>query len=981
MKKNFRKSLVLVVFIVTIMILAITIYVCNNQNNETIQVSKTEIKAAETIKTKASSTSTVKYNVTDAVFGANGTDKKDDRAAIQKALDKAKDEIMNKKNRTVEITIPKGTYYIGKMLYIYSNTKLVVDKDAVIVGGLEKDKYLDDLIKGSHIDNRGNYCGNEECFHGEHEQWKNITIEGGTWDCNNPDDPNTEMVGAFLFRHGTGLTIKNLTIKNSTGHTINPSASKNILISGVTIKDARASTKADFSVEAIHLDSANTGEQTAYPVDGTEIENATIQNCTFDNVYSGIGCHSIYRTAKGNTLSSNIKILNNTFKNIKCYCINAIAFRNMTIQGNTATGKNEKNVAGGKKGYAFIYTRNCTGSKVLISNTTSGGANKISNFEYPIVKYDFKVNSFSDEASNNLTSNKSLQSSFVCIDYTANGGTGSDIRKKVSIITNKSQSKSFTLASNTFTRAGYKFKNWKVTLNTGTGEKAVGTYNPGATISTTDLRWHHSTYKVYAQWTKMSSITLSTKPSKLNYTAGEELSLSGGKITAKYADGTSTSVSLPNSKVKVTGYDNTKIGNQTVTLEYEGLKTTYTVNVKKPTKVGPTLTITSNPSATKTNASSITYTFTWSEKVTDFDINDVDVTNGTKGKFTAVSGGKKYTLVVTNSKDCEQVVSVKEYRCKDVSGNLNTTGKSLTRTIDRTVPTVTIISNPNTSTISASSVTYTFTWSENVKGFTKDDITVVNGTKGTFSGSGKQYNLVVTNTGNCVQKVNVTASKCTDEAGNNNKASTVISRTIQRTSQVTKPKVTVSTAQSGSNIIFTFQWNESVTGFDASDIEVTNGTKGQFNSVYQNRVYQLFVKKTSSTMPTVSIKANTCTDSSGNGNEPYNINGGTSNAESSTNTNVKKPKVTISAYEDKATGSIRYVFQFDTTVTGFDVNDITVTNGVKSNFSTLYSGRVYQLFVKKSSSGTQTVKVNANVCTDLNGNGNEASNVITKTIK
>ena len=306
MKENFKKRLVFASATVMLLILGGIFSIKNNENSKEIhQIS--QIQGVETIKANASSTSTLKYNVTDAAFGANGTDKKDDKAAIQKALNKAKEEIINKTNRTVEVSVPKGTYYISNMLYIYSNTKLILDKDAVIVGGLGQNNYHNDLIKGTHLNNNNENCGQENCIHGKYTQWKNITIEGGTWDCNNPDDPNTDMVGAFLFRHGTGLTIKNLTIKNGTGHSINPSASQNVTIDGVTIKDTRASTKKDFSVEAIHLDSADSGEQTAYPVDGTAMSNVTIQNCTFDNVYSGIGCHSIYRTANGQTLSSNIK--------------------------------------------------------------------------------------------------------------------------------------------------------------------------------------------------------------------------------------------------------------------------------------------------------------------------------------------------------------------------------------------------------------------------------------------------------------------------------------------------------------------------------------------------------------------------------------------------------------------------------------------------------------------------------------------------
>ena len=64
--------------------------------------------------------------------------------------------------------------------------------------------------------------------------------------------------------------------------------------------------------------------------------------------------------------------------------------------------------------------------------------------------------------------------------------------------------------------------------------------------------------------------------------------------------------------------------------------------------------------------------------------------------------------------------------------------------IDKESPRVNITSNQSSPT-NASSIIYTFTFSENVTGFTQDDITVINGTKGTFNGSGNKYTLEVTN--------------------------------------------------------------------------------------------------------------------------------------------------------------------------------------------------------------------------------------------
>lgn len=72
-------------------------------------------------------------------------------------------------------------------------------------------------------------------------------------------------------------------------------------------------------------------------------------------------------------------------------------------------------------------------------------------------------------------------------------------------------------------------------------------------------------------------------------------------------------------------------------------------------------------------------------------------------------------------------------------------------------------------------VTFTFTFSEAVTGFTADDVTVSNGTKGTFTmaTNGLSATLVVSPTANAAatMTVDVAANKFSDAAGNNNTAS------------------------------------------------------------------------------------------------------------------------------------------------------------------------------------------------------------------
>ena len=71
-------------------------------------------------------------------------------------------------------------------------------------------------------------------------------------------------------------------------------------------------------------------------------------------------------------------------------------------------------------------------------------------------------------------------------------------------------------------------------------------------------------------------------------------------------------------------------------------------------------------------------------------------------------------------------------------------------------------------------VTFTFIFSEDVTGFTIDDITVANGTKGTFDGSGDTYTLVVTPLTNSKTAitVDVASDVAVDSANNGNEAAT-----------------------------------------------------------------------------------------------------------------------------------------------------------------------------------------------------------------
>jgi hypothetical protein len=106
----------------------------------------------------------------------------------------------------------------------------------------------------------------------------------------------------------------------------------------------------------------------------------------------------------------------------------------------------------------------------------------------------------------------------------------------------------------------------------------------------------------------------------------------------------------------------------------------------------------------------------------------------------------------------------------DAAGNTSQASSALVITLDTGAPTVTLTGPTDVVT---EDFTVTFTFSETVTGFTADDVTVTNGTKGTFSGSGTTYTLVVTPDLGTAVSISVGADAAEDDAGNGNTASDV----------------------------------------------------------------------------------------------------------------------------------------------------------------------------------------------------------------
>ncbi len=402
------------------------------------------------------------------------------------------------------------------------------------------------------------------------------------------------------------------------------------------------------------------------------------------------------------------------------------------------------------------------------------------------------------------------------------------------------------------------------------------------------------------------------------------------------------------------------------------IQSVQAVDTTVPDTTAPTVAITDDTAGTATG--DVTYTFTFSEPVTGFTAGDVDVTGGSKGTFTAISG-TVYTLVVTPNTDSttDITVDVAANIATDAADNGNTAAIQSVQAVDTTVPDTTaptVAITDDTAGTATGDVTYTFTFSEAMTGFTADDVDVTGGSKGTFTAiSGTVYTLVVTPNADSTTDitVDVAANIATDTADNGNTAAIQSVQAVDTTA----PTVAITDDTAGTatgDVTYTFTFSEPVTGFTASDVDVTGGRKGTFTAI-SGTVYTLVVRPNadSTTDITVDVAANVATDAADNGN--------TAAIQSVQAVDTIAPTVAITDdTAGTATGDVTYTFTFSEAVTGFTADDVDVTGGRKGTFTAI-SGTVYTLVVTPNADSTTdiTVDVPANIATDAADNGNTAA--------
>ncbi len=286
-------------------------------------------------------------------------------------------------------------------------------------------------------------------------------------------------------------------------------------------------------------------------------------------------------------------------------------------------------------------------------------------------------------------------------------------------------------------------------------------------------------------------------------------------------------------------------------------------------------------------------------------------------------------------------------------------------TSDRTAPTANV-TGPSSPT-NASPIPYTVQFSEGVTGFTAGDILVTNGTVSGFTAvDADTYTFTVVPSGTgVVVSVSVPAAAAQDAATNGNVVSNTVTVTFSG-SVVTATITTTATDPTNlAAIPMTVTFSEDVTGFDATDLSLINGTvqAGSFTPV-DGHTFTFNLVPTADGPVTVNVPAGAATGTTA-----------PTNAASFTITSDRTaPAIAITTTASAANPSlIPVTVTFNEDVTGFVVGDVTVTGGAVSGF-TAVNAKIYTFTITPDASGNQiTVNVAVGVATDTAGNVSTAA--------
>ncbi|NRB40126.1 MAG: hypothetical protein HRU20_16950 [Pseudomonadales bacterium] len=357
-----------------------------------------------------------------------------------------------------------------------------------------------------------------------------------------------------------------------------------------------------------------------------------------------------------------------------------------------------------------------------------------------------------------------------------------------------------------------------------------------------------------------------------------------------------------------------------------------------------------------------TVTFTFSEVVNNFTVEDITLGNATASAFK--QNGNSYTALITPTADGEVSIVVKANVLTDASGNGNVASGIEKSQYDATAPMVNILDVPQNSN-KAFTVTYQF--SEAVSGFDLADVTagLLNATASNFLAvDADTYTALITAQAEGTISIIVQAGAALDVVNNASLEATAVTSEYD----ITAVTVEIINAPTATNKAFTAQFNfsKAVSGFDVADIVAVNATLSDFKVISPSK-YSAVVSPVAEGQVSLNIAGDSAVDVAGNANKPA--------TQVNTIYDITAPTVAIENVEANSNAAFTARFVFSEVVTGFALADISLSNATASDFSAV-DGKTYTALISPTAEGALSVAVIAEVASDAAGNQNSAATTL-----
>ena len=399
----------------------------------------------------------------------------------------------------------------------------------------------------------------------------------------------------------------------------------------------------------------------------------------------------------------------------------------------------------------------------------------------------------------------------------------------------------------------------------------------------------------------------------------------------------------------------------------------------------PTLTLASTESG-DTRLRIIPVNATFSERVDDFDINDIIIVGSATANTPTTDDNILYMFDVIATADGDVTVSIREDAARDVTGNRNAESESVAFAVDTERPSVEIASSTVTDLpTNLESISYTVTFRESINGFTAADITAsIDGSTPTVTGpvltiGDTQTYVVAHNSNEGMLTVSIPENVATDNAGNNNTASNILVHTIDRIA----PTVIAASVLDTSTI--TLEISEPVSGGVPSDFTIsgvaTNPSVASIVITGSTITLNLNSLITDADNPVISY-----TGTAGSIEDPA-TNPLTAFTDRAVDNEIDTTRPAITSFGTESpdptnSQTITYTVQFSETVTGFDATgiDVSGTSGGTAAEPT-GSGTDYTFTVTRGiSDGTVTVTILEGAARDADDNLSFASSPVEITV-